>query len=262
MAQDEILIKTSDQIEGIRKANQLVADILLAIEPYVVEGATTQALDERILTMITEEGAISGSLNYGNPPFPGASCISLNHVVCHGIPSERQLKKGDIVNIDICLKTSEGYFGDSSRMFCVGEVSIMARRLVEATLESMMLGIDEVRPEAPFRNIGRAIENNAHKYNYSVVREFCGHGVGLKLHEPPFVLHYNSPMVTEIMKPGMIFTIEPMINAGKRGTKVLRDGWTAVTQDKSLSAQWELAILVTDTGHEILTVPTQGKPWY
>lgn len=253
---DKIIIKTAEQIDGIRKANQLVANLLKRIEPYVVAGVTTQELDDRIHGWMEEEGAISGSLNYGNPPFPGASCISLNHVVCHGIPGDRVLKEGDIVNVDICL-SKDGYFGDSSRMFCIGDVSIMAKRLVDATYECMMLGIEEVKPGAPVRNIGRAIEKNARKYNYSVVRDFCGHGVGLSLHEAPQVLHYDSPMVKDIMEPGMIFTIEPMINVGRPGVKVLNDGWTAVTRDRSLTAQWEHAVLVTEDGYEILSLPTE-----
>lgn len=251
----KVVIKTAEQIEGIRKANQLVANILQAIEPYVKAGVTTKEIDDRIHQMMKDEGAISGSLNYGHPPFPGASCISINHVVCHGIPSDRPLKNGDIVNVDVCLD-KDGYFGDSSRMFCVGEVSIMAQRLVDATYECMMLGIKEVKPGAPFRNIGRAIEKNAKRYNYSIVQEFCGHGVGLALHEAPQVLHYDSPMVRDIMEPGMIFTIEPMINVGRPETKVLNDGWTAVTRDRSLTAQWEHAVLVTEDGYEILSLPT------
>lgn len=251
----EITIKTAEQIDGIRKANQAVANLLKRIKPHVQAGVTTQELDDLIHGWMKEEGLISGSLNYGQPPFPGASCISLNHVVCHGIPGDRKLKNGDIVNIDICLD-KDGFFGDSSQMFCVGEVSILAQRLVDVTYECMMLGIEEVKPGAPFRNIGRAIQKHAHAHNYSVVQDFCGHGVGLALHEAPQVLHYDSPMVTEIMEPGMIFTIEPMINVGKSAVKVLGDGWTAVTRDRSLTAQWEHAILVTEDGYEILSLPT------
>lgn len=250
----QIFIKDQTQIDGIRKANQAVASLLTRIKPHVVPGVTTQALDDLILGWMKEDGLISGSLNYGQPPFPGASCISLNHVVCHGIPGDRALKSGDIVNIDICLN-KEGFFGDSSQMFCVGEVSVLAQRLVDVTYECMMLGIEEVKPGAPFRNIGRAIQKHAHAHNYSVVQDFCGHGVGLSLHEAPQVLHYDSPMVTDIMEPGMIFTIEPMINVGKSAVKVLNDGWTAVTRDRSLTAQWEHAILVTEDGYEILSLP-------
>lgn len=250
----QIFIKDQTQIDGIRKANQAVASLLTRIKPHVVQGVTTQALDDLILGWMKEDGLISGSLNYGQPPFPGASCISLNHVVCHGIPGDRALKSGDIVNIDICLN-KEGFFGDSSQMFCVGEVSVLAQRLVDVTYECMMLGIEEVKPGAPFRNIGRAIQKHAHAHNYSVVQDFCGHGVGLSLHEAPQVLHYDSPMVTDIMEPGMIFTIEPMINVGKSAVKVLNDGWTAVTRDRSLTAQWEHAILVTEDGYEILSLP-------
>lgn len=252
----EIVIKDQTQIDGIRDANQAVANLLKRVKPFVKVGVTTKELDDMIHGWMTEEGLTSGSLNYGQPPFPGASCISLNHVVCHGIPGDKALKSGDIVNIDICL-AKNGFFGDSSQMFCVGEVSILAQRLVDVTYECMMLGIEEVKPGAPFRNIGKAIEKHAHAHNYSVVQDFCGHGVGLSLHEAPQVLHYDSPMVTEIMEPGMIFTIEPMINVGRPGVKVLGDGWTAVTRDRSLTAQWEHAILVTEDGYEILSLPTQ-----
>ncbi len=251
----EIIIKTAEQIEGIRKANQIVANTLKAIEPFVVAGVTTKELDEKIHELLTEAGARSGSLNYGQPPFPGASCISLNHVVCHGIPGDRALKSGDIVNIDICLE-KDGYFGDSSRMFGIGEISIQAQRLIDATYECMMMAIEAVKPGTPFREIGRIIQENAKRYNYSVVRDFCGHGLGLSLHEAPQVLHYSSPLVTEIMEEGMIFTIEPMINVGKADVKVLNDGWTAVTRDRSLTAQWEHAVLVTSDGYEILSLPT------
>lgn len=252
----EIVIKDQTQIEGIRLANQAVANLLKRVKPFVVAGVTTKEIDDMIHGWMTEEGLISGSLNYGQPPFPGATCISLNHVVCHGIPSDKALKNGDIVNIDICL-AKDGFFGDSSQMFCIGETSILAQRLVDVTYECMMLGIEEVKPGAPFRNIGCAIEKHAHAHNYSVVQDFCGHGVGLSLHEAPQVLHYDSPMVTEIMEPGMIFTIEPMINVGKPGVKVLGDGWTAVTRDRSLTAQWEHAVLVTEDGYEILSLPTE-----
>ncbi len=251
----EIIIKNAEQIEGIRKANQLVADILDMITPYVKEGVTTAELDERIHQYMKDHGARSGSLNYGNPPFPGASCISTNHVVCHGIPSDKALKSGDIVNIDVCLE-KDGYYGDSSRMYGIGEVSIMAQRLIDATYESMMMAIEIVKPGVPFRKIGEVIQKNAKRYNYSVVRDFCGHGLGLSLHEAPQVLHYSSPLVKDIMEPGMIFTIEPMINVGRADVKVLRDGWTAVTRDRSLTAQWEHAVLVTDDGYEILSLPT------
>ncbi|WP_268248491.1 type I methionyl aminopeptidase [Ignatzschineria ureiclastica] len=252
----QIFIKDAQQIEGIRKANQAVANLLKRIKPYVKPGVTTKSLDELIHSWMLEEGLVSGSLNYGHPPFPGATCISINHVVCHGIPGDRALKEGDIVNIDICL-SKDGYFGDSSQMFCVGEVSILAQRLVDVTYECMMLGIEVVKPGVPFREIGRVIEKHAHAHNYSVVQDFCGHGVGLSLHEAPQVLHYDSPMVRDIMAPGMIFTIEPMINVGKPGVKVLNDGWTAVTRDRSLTAQWEHAVLVTETGYEILSLPTE-----
>lgn len=251
----KIIVKNAEQIEGIRKANQAVANLLKRVKPYVKSGVTTKEIDDMIHGWMDEEGLISGSLNYGQPPFPGATCISVNHVVCHGIPGDRALKEGDIVNIDICL-AKDGFFGDSSQMFCVGEVSILAQRLVDVTYECMMLGIEEVKPGAPFRNIGRAIQKHAHAHHYSVVQDFCGHGVGLSLHEAPQVLHYDSPLVTEIMEPGMIFTIEPMINVGKAAVKVLGDGWTAVTRDRSLTAQWEHAVLVTDDGYEILSLPT------
>ena len=251
-----IIIKTPEQIEGIRLASRLTADVLEMITPFVVAGVTTEALDNKMNEFIINElGAVSACIGYGHPPYTKCTCISINHVVCHGVPSDKVLKNGDILNIDVSI-IKNGYFGDTSRMFMVGDVSIMAKKLVDVTYECLMLAIDEVKPGAHFNNIGKVIQKHAESHHFSVVRDFCGHGVGIKFHEDPQVLHYSSPHVTDIMKPGMIFTIEPMINAGKPHCKVLGDGWTAVTKDRSLSAQWEHAVLVTETGHEILTLPS------
>lgn len=249
-----IIIKTPEQISGIRLACQLTADILDRITPYVEAGVSTEFLDDKCNEFILEIGAISACIDYHG--YPKYTCISINHVVCHGIPSkDKILKKGDIVNIDVSI-IKDGYFGDASRMFIIGEASVLAQKLVRVAQECLMLGIEQVKPEMPLNNIAKAIQAHAEKNHFSVVRDFCGHGVGLKFHEDPQVLHYDSPHNKTILKAGMIFTIEPMINAGKFACKVLSDGWTAVTKDRSLSAQWEHTILVTDTSYEILTLPS------
>ncbi len=248
-----IIIKTPEQIEKMRVACKLAAEVLEMIEPHVVAGVTTEALNTLCHDYIVNvQGCIPAPLNYDG--FPKSICTSINHVVCHGIPTEKKkLKKGDILNIDVTV-IKDGYHGDSSRMYFVGEPSIMARRLCRVTYESMMLGIDMVKPGVRLGDIGHAIQRYAEAERFSVVREFCGHGIGESFHEPPHVLHYGKPNTMETLKPGMIFTIEPMINAGKAATKVLADGWTAVTRDKSLSAQYEHTILVTEDGHEIMTL--------
>ncbi|MCK5871248.1 MAG: type I methionyl aminopeptidase [Methylococcales bacterium] len=247
-----ILIKTAEEIEKMRVAGKLAAEVLEMIAPFVVVGVTTNKLDELCHNYIVDvQKTIPAPLNYRG--FPKSICTSVNHQVCHGIPSDKKLKKGDIVNIDITI-IKEGYHGDTSQMFCIGAVSPFAKRLVEVTHEALFLGIEMIKPGNHFGDIGFAIQKHAHKHRYSVVREFCGHGVGKEFHEPPHVMHYGKMGEGDVFKEGMIFTIEPMLNMGKRQTKVLGDGWTAITKDRSLSAQWEHTILVTPTGFEILTL--------
>ncbi|MCK4494541.1 MAG: type I methionyl aminopeptidase [Methylococcales bacterium] len=247
-----ILIKTAEEIEKMRVAGKLAAEVLEMIAPFVVAGVTTNKLNELCHHYIVEvQKTIPAPLNYRG--FPKSICTSVNHQVCHGIPSDKKLKKGDIVNIDITI-IKEGYHGDTSQMFCIGSVSPFAERLVKVTHEALFLGIERIKPGNHFGDIGFAIQKHAHKHRYSVVREFCGHGIGKKFHEPPHVMHYGKMGEGDVFKEGMIFTIEPMLNMGKRQTKVLGDGWTAITKDRSLSAQWEHTILVTSTGFEILTL--------
>lgn len=248
-----IIIKTSEQIEKMRVASQLAADVLTMIEPHVMAGVTTEDLDSICHDYIVNtQGCIPAPLNYHG--FPKSICTSINHVVCHGIPSDKKkLKKGDIINIDITV-IKDGYHGDTSKMFLVGEPSVLARRLCRVTYESLMCGIEMVKPGITFGDIGYAIQRYAEAERFTIVREFCGHGIGETFHEPPHVLHYGKPNTKETLQAGMIFTIEPMLNAGKAATKVLADGWTAVTRDKSLSAQYEHTILVTESGYEILTL--------
>jgi methionyl aminopeptidase len=247
-----VRIKTPEAIEKMRLACRLAADVLDMIEPHVQPGVTTEELDRLCHDYIVDhQGAIPAPLDYRG--FPKSICTSVNHQVCHGIPSNKRLKKGDIVNIDITV-IKDGYHGDTSRMFFVGEPSVLARRLVTVTQQAMMLGIAAVKPEATLGDIGHVIQRFVETQGYSVVREYCGHGIGEEFHEDPQVLHYGKPGEGLRLKPGMCFTIEPMVNAGKRFIKVLPDGWTVVTKDRSLSAQWEHTILVTETGHEILTL--------
>lgn len=249
-----IIIKTPEQIEGIRKSSRLAANVLKYIEPYVVAGVSTEHLDNLILKYIEDNGAISATLGYNG--FPKASCISLNEVVCHGIPSESIiLKEGDIVNIDVTTILN-GYYGDTSTMFLIGNVSDEAMKLVEATKHCLNLGIQQVKPGAYFGDIGFVIARYAHSKGYSVVYEFCGHGVGIDFHEEPQVEHIARRGSGKKMREGMIFTVEPMINTGKpRVTIDTKDGWTARTIDGKLSAQFEHTVLVTPTGYEILTLP-------
>lgn len=236
----------------MRVAGKLAADVLEIIEPYVVPGVTTETLNQICHDYIVDvQKAIPAPLNYHG--FPKSICTSINHTVCHGIPNEKKLKSGDIVNIDITV-IKDGYHGDTSKMFCVGDVSQHAKRLVKVTRESMFLGIEKVRPGATLGDIGQAIQRHAEANRYSVVREFCGHGIGKNFHEEPQVLHYGKAGEGVVLEPGMILTIEPMLNQGKRYVKVLADGWTAVTKDRSLSAQWEHTILVTADGYEVLTL--------
>ncbi|MGZ8236839.1 MAG: type I methionyl aminopeptidase [Methylobacter sp.] len=247
-----IIIKTESEIEKMRIAGRLAAEVLEIIEPLVVPGVTTDELNQICHDYIVDvQKAIPAPLNYHG--FPKSICTSVNHQICHGIPSDKKLKSGDIVNIDITV-IKDDYHGDTSKMFCVGDVSPHAKRLIKVTQEAMFLGIDQVKPGTTLGDIGHAIQKHAESNRYSVVREFCGHGIGKKFHEEPQVLHYGKAGEGEILEAGMILTIEPMINLGKRHMKVLGDGWTAVTKDRSLSAQWEHTILVTPNGYEILTL--------
>ena len=253
-----ITIKTADDIEGMRAACQAAARVLEFIEPYVVAGVTTQELDDRCRDYVLGPlGCKSATIGYtaggSRPPFPGAICTSVNHVVCHGIPGPKTLKRGDIINIDVTV-ILDGWHGDTSRMYYIGEPSVLARRLVETTHAAMVAGIRQVRPGATLGDIGHAVQMVAEAEKFSVVREYCGHGIGRGFHEDPQVLHYGRPGTGEVLEPGMTFTIEPMLNAGRPQTRELPDGWTVVTKDHSLSAQWEHTILVTPTGHEVLTL--------
>jgi len=247
-----IHIKSAAEIEKMRVAGRLAAEVLEMITPHVVAGVTTEELDQICHDYITQvQDAYPASLNYKG--FPKSICTSVNHVICHGIPGPKVLKNGDILNIDVIVR-KDGYHGDTSKMFFIGEPSVLAKRLVTVTQECLYLGIELVKPGTLLGDIGAAIQAHAEKNRFSVVREFCGHGVGQEIHEDPQVLHYGKANTGEPLVPGMIFTIEPMINAGKRDLKTLPDGWTVVTKDHKLSAQWEHTILVTETGHEILTL--------
>ncbi len=246
-----IIIKTPEEIEKMRIAGRLAAEVLEMVESHVKTGVTTEELD-RICHdyMVNEQDAIPAPLNYRG--FPRSICTSVNHQVCHGIPGNKRLKNGDIVNIDITV-IKDGFHGDTSKMFMIGEPSILARRLVNVTSEALQVGMGQIKPGAHLNEIGQAIQKFVESNNYSVVREYCGHGIGREFHEEPQILHYATTDSGPILQPGMCFTIEPMVNAGKRMVKVLPDGWTVVTRDRSLSAQWEHTILVTDDGYEILT---------
>lgn len=247
----EITIKTPEEIQKMRTAGRLAAQVLEMIEPHVQPGVTTDYLNELCHDYIVNtQQAIPAPLNYHG--FPKSICTSVNHQVCHGIPSAKLLKPGDIVNVDVTV-LKEGYHGDTSKMFLVGKPTILAERLCRITQECMYLGIKEVKPGARLGDIGAVIQQHAESNRFSVVREYCGHGIGSIFHEPPNVLHYGTAGTGEPLLPGMIFTIEPMINAGKRFVRLLPDKWTVVTKDHALSAQWEHTILVTDSGYEVLT---------
>ena len=247
-----ITIKSPAEIEKMRLAGRLAAEVLEMIEPYVVPGVSTDELD-RICHdyMVSVQNVIPAPLNYRG--FPKSICTSINHQVCHGIPGPKKLKNGDIVNIDITV-IKDDYHGDTSKTFFVGEALIKAKRLVKITQECLYRGISQVKPGTRLGDIGHAIQKHAESNGYSVVQEFCGHGIGRGFHEDPQILHYGKPGTGESIRPGMVFTIEPMINQGKRYVKILPDGWTAVTKDHSLSAQFEHTILVTDVGYEVLTL--------
>ena len=256
-----ISIKSEKEIELMRNSGRLASEVLDFITPYVSPGTTTEELDRLCHNyMIDVQKVIPAPLNYAPPgykPFPKSICTSVNHQICHGIPGPKKLKNGDILNIDVTV-IKNGYHGDTSRMFCVGKPSIAAKRLVDVAYEAMWEGIRIVKPGAFLGDVGHTIQRFAEKYNYSVVREFCGHGIGTKFHEPPQVLHYGSAGTGTVLKKGMTFTIEPLINLGKRDVKEMPDGWTIVTKDRSLSAQWEHTILVTENGYEIMTVSDQS----
>ncbi len=257
-----VVLKSATELEQMRIAGRLAAEVLDFIAPRVVAGVTTGELDRLCHEyMVNVQGTVPAPLNYAPPgysPFPKSICTSVNHQVCHGVPGDRTLKHGDILNIDVTI-IKDGYHGDTSRMFFVGEPSIQARRLCEVTYECMWLGIRAVRPGGYLGDIGAAIQAHAERHGYSVVREFCGHGIGRRFHEEPQVLHYGRPGTGLKLAAGMIFTVEPMINAGKPAIRELADGWTIVTKDHSLSAQWEHTVLVTEAGYEVLT-RSSGTP--
>ncbi len=241
----------------MRVAGQLAAEVLDMIAPHVQPGVTTDKLDHLCHDyIVNQQQAIPANVGYNG--FPKTLCTSINHVVCHGIPSDKKLKNGDIINIDVTV-IKDGFHGDTSKMYYVGEPSVLAKRLVQITHDAMLTGIDMVKPGIRLGDIGHAIQNYAESHGFSVVREYCGHGSGRVYHEDPQVLHYGTPGTGLELKPGMTFTIEPMINAGKRHVRLLPDGWTVVTKDHSLSAQWEHTLLVTDDSHEILTARAGGE---
>jgi methionyl aminopeptidase len=259
-----IVLKTQEDIAGMRIAGRLAGEVLDFIGPRIRPGITTNEIDRLCHDyMVDVQGTVPAPLNYAPPgykPYPKSVCTSVNHQVCHGIPSDKALKKGDIVNVDITV-IKDGYHGDTSRMFIVGgESSILARRLCAVTYECLWVGIRQVRHGARLGDIGAAIQRHAEGQGFSVVREFCGHGIGRKFHEEPQVLHYGRPGTGVELQAGMTFTIEPMVNAGKAAISELPDGWTIVTKDRSLSAQWEHTVLVTETGVEVLTLSAGSPP--
>ena len=251
-----VKIHSKEDFEKMRKAGKLAAQILDHITEFVKPGVTTNTLNDICHKMIIEHDAIPAPLNYKG--FPKSICTSINHVVCHGIPDDKPLKNGDIVNIDVTVIV-DGYHGDTSRMYYVGTAPIKAKRLVDVTYQAMMLGIEQVKPGATLGDIGHAIQQYAESFHYSIVRDFCGHGIGTVFHDAPNVLHYGQPGKGMVLKEGMFFTIEPMVNIGKKETKLSQhDGWTVTTRDRSLSAQFEHSIGVTKDGYEIFTLSPKG----
>lgn len=250
-----VTIKTPEEIEKMRVAGRLAAQVLEMIEPHIQPGVTTDEINTICHNyIVNEEKAIPAPLNYGHPPFPKSICTSVNQVICHGIPNDKPLKKGDIVNVDITV-IKDSYHGDTSKTFIVGgETSILAKRLVNVTYDCMWRGIKTVKPGSTLGDIGHAIQTYAEGQGFSIVREYCGHGIGRVFHEEPQIVHYGTAGSGMRLEEGMTFTIEPMINAGARHVKLLADQWTVVTKDRSLSAQWEHTILVTKTGFEVLTL--------
>ena len=258
-----VTIKTGSEIEGMRVAGRLGSEVLDYITPFVKPGVTTGELDRLCHDyMVNVQGTVPAPLNYapsGHAPYPKSICTSVNNQVCHGVPGDKVLKNGDIVNLDITV-IKDGWHGDTSRMFVVGDATPQARRLIQITYEAMWIGIRAVRPGAHLGDIGHAIQRFAESHGYSVVLEFCGHGIGRNFHEEPQVLHYGKAGTGPMLEPGMVFTIEPMINAGKAAISQLPDGWTIVTRDRSLSAQFEHTIAVTETGYEVLTLSAGSPP--
>ncbi|MEO8847005.1 MAG: type I methionyl aminopeptidase [Casimicrobiaceae bacterium] len=257
-----VSLKSPEAIVRMREAGRLASELLDYLTPHIVPGVTTGEID-RIAHhyMVDIQHTIPATLNYappGHSPYPASLCTSVNHIVCHGIPGDKKLRAGDIINVDVTVIKDE-YHGDSSRMFFIGAPSIQSQRLVDVTYEAMWKGIREVRPGAHLGDVGHVIQKHAESNGFSIVREFCGHGIGRQFHEEPQVLHYGRPGTGLKLQPGMTFTIEPMVNAGRPGIRCLADGWTIVTADHSLSAQWEHTVLVTDDGFEVLTVST-GTP--
>lgn len=244
-----------DAFEGMRAAGRLAAEVLDHVTPYVEAGITTEELNTICHDFILKNGATPAPLNYRG--FPKSICTSVNHVVCHGIPGPKKLKKGDSLNIDVTV-ILDGWFGDTSRMFFVGEPKLLPKRLCQVTFEAMWKGIEAVKPGAHLGDIGHAIQTHVEAHRYSVVRDFCGHGIGRVFHDEPSIVHYGTPGTGPELKPGMFFTIEPMVNAGKYTCKVLADGWTAVTRDKSLSMQFEHTLAVTEDGYEVFTKSPKG----
>lgn len=251
MVRERVVIRSKEEIALSRHAGELAAQVLAMIGEYVRPGVTTDELDRICHDFIVNDlKAIPANIGYHG--YPKTVCASVNHVVCHGIPGDKKLHDGDIVNIDVAL-IKDGWFGDTSRMYYAGKPSILAKRLVDTTYEAMLAGIRAVRPGATLGDVGYAIQSVAHREGFSVVRDYCGHGIGTTYHDDPQVLHYGRPNTGLTLRSGMIFTIEPMINAGKPDTRQLADGWTVVTRDRSLSAQWEHMVAVTDTGFHVLT---------
>ena len=244
-----------EDFEGMRKAGQLAAACLDMITPHVVPGITTEALDKLLHDFMLDHGAVPATLGYRG--YPKSSCISINHVVCHGIPADKPLKSGDIVNVDV-TPIVDGWHGDTSRMYLIGDVPLKARRLVDVTYECLMIGIEQAKPGNHMGDVANAIQRHAEAHRYGVVRDFCGHGVGRLFHDAPEVVHAGRPGTGPELRPGMIFTIEPMINIGRPDVKLLDDGWTAVTRDRSLSAQFEHSIGITEDGCEIFTASPAG----
>ncbi|WP_087725221.1 type I methionyl aminopeptidase [Pandoraea sp. PE-S2T-3] len=260
MVREHVVIRSKEEVALSRRAGQLAAQVLDMIGEHVKPGVTTDELDRICHDFIVHElKAVPANIGYHG--YPKTVCTSVNHVVCHGIPGEKRLHDGDIVNIDVAL-IKDGWFGDTSRMYYAGKPGILAKRLVDTTYEAMVAGIRAVRPGATLGDVGHAIQTVAHREGFSIVRDYCGHGIGTTYHDDPQVLHYGRPGTGLTLKPGMIFTIEPMVNAGKSDTKQLGDGWTVVTRDRSLSAQWEHMVAVTETGFEVLTQWPDGLGEY
>ncbi|HEY4369970.1 MAG TPA: type I methionyl aminopeptidase [Steroidobacteraceae bacterium] len=254
----QVTIKTPAEQAQMREAGRLAADVLDMIGPYIVAGVTTDELNERCHRFIIEDQqAVPAPLNYRG--FPKSICTSVNHVVCHGIPGDKRLKQGDIINVDITV-IKDGWHGDTSRMFAVGKINPAAQRLIDITHEAMWIGIRQIQPGVRLGDLGAAIQSFVEGQHLSVVREYCGHGIGRVFHEDPQVLHYGQRGTGIELQAGMIFTVEPMVNLGKRHVQLLGDGWTVITKDHSLSAQWEHTVLVTGTGYEVLTLGAAARP--